>query len=322
VSEPSNPWLAGVANLFTREFFELGRARLNPDGLLAVWLHGYSMAEQDFRMVARTFGEVYPAISVWELGRSDYLLIGGERPLCVGLARFEERFRMPAVWGDLWRAGLYRPADVLGCYIVAGEPLRRWAAGAPLHTDDNALLEFSAPRHLYAGQATAIQASLGALQRPLDDVLTAPPPARLKREVAGVAAGRLAYVAAAAAEGRRDALGVLRPLLAAFADCPTSLGLESALRMTAQRISRSVPPERRTPELAQLLLEAERAPAPLRAGLRGAGPADLAALLAKVAGEAAAKGDAESAESYREHARRMTKEEPPAAGGRQADQDY
>ena len=60
VSEPSNPWMAGVAALFTREFFEAARARLKPDGLLCQWAHTYDMSPDDLKSIVRTFALVFP----------------------------------------------------------------------------------------------------------------------------------------------------------------------------------------------------------------------------------------------------------------------
>ena len=51
VSEPSNPWMSGVAALFTREFFEAARARLEPDGLLCQWAHTYDISPQDLQSI-------------------------------------------------------------------------------------------------------------------------------------------------------------------------------------------------------------------------------------------------------------------------------
>jgi spermidine synthase len=60
VSEPSNPWIGGISTLFTVEFFELARARLAEDGVMAQWVHGYAMAPEDLQMVAATFRAVFP----------------------------------------------------------------------------------------------------------------------------------------------------------------------------------------------------------------------------------------------------------------------
>jgi spermidine synthase len=77
ISEPSNPWIAGMANLFTREFFELAKQRLRKQGLMCQWVHAYSMAPDDFKTIVHTFHSVFPNSTVWETSfGNDYLLIG------------------------------------------------------------------------------------------------------------------------------------------------------------------------------------------------------------------------------------------------------
>src|SRR5574341_989325 len=56
ISEPSNPWIAGVASLFTKEFYAVAKGKLQPNGIFAQWIHNYSMSPDDFRMVFKTFG--------------------------------------------------------------------------------------------------------------------------------------------------------------------------------------------------------------------------------------------------------------------------
>ena len=60
ISEPSNPWITGVANLFTRDFFELTASRLAPGGVFAQWFHLYGMSEDSAREVMATFRSVFP----------------------------------------------------------------------------------------------------------------------------------------------------------------------------------------------------------------------------------------------------------------------
>ena len=67
ISEPSNPWVAGMANLFTTEFFELTKARLRDGGVFCQWLHAYSMTSADFRTIVATFQSAFPQMSLWEL---------------------------------------------------------------------------------------------------------------------------------------------------------------------------------------------------------------------------------------------------------------
>ncbi|MHC4799722.1 MAG: spermidine synthase, partial [Planctomycetota bacterium] len=66
ISEPSNPWISGVANLFTKEYFTLCKDRLTDDGRLCVWLHSYSMSLNDFKMVVRTLYEEFDFVSIWQ----------------------------------------------------------------------------------------------------------------------------------------------------------------------------------------------------------------------------------------------------------------
>jgi hypothetical protein len=60
ISEPSNPWLAGVAPLFTREFLEGARQHLMPGGILCQWTHTYQMTPRDLRSIVATFVVLWP----------------------------------------------------------------------------------------------------------------------------------------------------------------------------------------------------------------------------------------------------------------------
>jgi len=51
VSEPTNPWIAGVSNLFTEEYFQACRERLTEDGVVGIWLQSYQISMADFQMV-------------------------------------------------------------------------------------------------------------------------------------------------------------------------------------------------------------------------------------------------------------------------------
>ena len=53
-SEPSNPWLSGVSNLFTLEFFQLGKRKMRPGGVWAQWIQTYGMRPDDLRSLLGT----------------------------------------------------------------------------------------------------------------------------------------------------------------------------------------------------------------------------------------------------------------------------
>ncbi|MFA5028540.1 MAG: fused MFS/spermidine synthase, partial [Candidatus Methylomirabilota bacterium] len=80
ISEPSNPWIAGIGNLFTREYYQEAHAKLTDRGVFGQWMQTYAMAPEDLRMVFRTFAEVFPDVSLWHVNESDLLLIGTRTP--------------------------------------------------------------------------------------------------------------------------------------------------------------------------------------------------------------------------------------------------
>ena len=78
ISEPSNPWIAGVAALFTREFFEGARDRLAPGGLICQWANAYNISDADLRSIVATFLSVFPHGTVWLVGGDDVLMMASD----------------------------------------------------------------------------------------------------------------------------------------------------------------------------------------------------------------------------------------------------
>lgn len=154
ISEPSNPWIAGIASLFTKDFYAVARQKLAPDGVFTQWIHDYSMSPDDLRMVLRTFAESFPHVSFWNLQESDFLLIGSLK---------EQQFDYPGLEkitsgndtfkNDLRDLGLSELYAVLGFYRMGKKEILAVSDGAEFNTDDNARLEFSAPRSL--GKSTS-----------------------------------------------------------------------------------------------------------------------------------------------------------------------
>ncbi len=84
ISQPSNPWMAGIADLFTLEYFQACRSRLNPGGLACVWMQAYELEDEVLRSVVATFREVFPHMVILEAkAGADYVLIGGADPIRV-----------------------------------------------------------------------------------------------------------------------------------------------------------------------------------------------------------------------------------------------
>jgi spermidine synthase len=153
ISEPSNPWMSGVATLFTREFFLAARARLKPGGVLAQWAQTYDLGAADLRSIAATFASVFPEGSLWLVGGGDLLLIGTDgEAIAPKLERLAREWRAGTAAAELADVGVTQASARFALLsLLAGGPreLARYGAGAPLQSDDHTALEYSAPRALY-----------------------------------------------------------------------------------------------------------------------------------------------------------------------------
>lgn len=127
VSEPSNPWITGVSNLFTEEYWRAARSRLAPDGVMCQWVQLYGMGPEELRALVRTFQTVFPEVWLFEtVPGADALLIGGPSTLP----------------DDLPLAPTLDPAGV-----------RRLAGRGWLNTDDHPRIEWRGPGWLHYATA-------------------------------------------------------------------------------------------------------------------------------------------------------------------------
>ncbi|HSV32846.1 MAG TPA: fused MFS/spermidine synthase, partial [Pyrinomonadaceae bacterium] len=151
VSEPSHPWVPGVANLFTREFFTLGRERLQDDGVFVQWLQIYQLSTESLRSVLGTFSEVFPHVLIFrvrgEAKGKDLILVGSRAQLT--LDHVAERMNNPRIAADLQRVGINTPDDVRAWFVCDESQLAAAVKGALINTDDNMHVETVAPREVF-----------------------------------------------------------------------------------------------------------------------------------------------------------------------------
>jgi spermidine synthase len=150
VSQPSNPWITGVSNLFTREYFRAVRARLQPDGLFCQWAQLYEMSPFNIKTIYRTLREEFPYVMVFaaEDLSSDTVLIASAQPIALDLARIGRLMSYPPTRREAARAGWTTPHDIPAQLLLGPDEVEAFTAGAEPNTDDNARIEFSAPRDL------------------------------------------------------------------------------------------------------------------------------------------------------------------------------
>ena len=150
-SEPSNPYRAGIASLFTRDFYEAVSPRLTTDGIFIQWLQGYEVDGQIVRTALATMGIVFDSVEIWHTNQSDLMLLASNRPIRHNPTRLADRLAdepfktaMNRIWGVEGVAGFYAgfiATDELTRAVLAEET--RW-----INTDDRPIIEFGFARNL------------------------------------------------------------------------------------------------------------------------------------------------------------------------------
>jgi len=156
ISEPSNPWMAGLATLFTEEFFTLAWDRLGAEGIFTQFIHSYEMDWETFALVGRTFAQVFPNSAIVttspEAFGPDFLLIGfkGQAGLIPETMRGGLPYVRHSTNVDL------SDTDLLFRLILC-ERLDLLFGDGPINSDGHPELEFAAPRFMYRMDPTIAQ---------------------------------------------------------------------------------------------------------------------------------------------------------------------
>ncbi len=150
-SEPSNPYRAGVASLFSQDFYKAVVQRLRPGGLFLQWLQGYELDSQVVRTAYATLGSVFPAVESWQVHRADLLLMASREPVVhdldlvrsrVGIEPY--RTGLTRIWGVEGIEGFYSAYAANPSFARAVAK----AEGKAINTDDHPILEFGFAKNL------------------------------------------------------------------------------------------------------------------------------------------------------------------------------
>lgn len=149
VSEPSNPWVAGMSDLFTREAFEAARARLRPGGAFGAWFHAYSTSAEVVGSIVATFHDVFPRATLVEITPGqDYLLVG-LRDGALDLDNVLRRVDDPTVTRMLAGANITDHASLMARFVAGARGVEAIGRGSPVLRAADLTLEFRAPSLLY-----------------------------------------------------------------------------------------------------------------------------------------------------------------------------
>lgn len=157
ISEPSNPHIAGIANLFTLDHYQQAQERLAPRGVYAQWIQLYETDEWVLSSMLRTFLAAFPHVDAWWVDSSDLLLLGALEPPHYDPRAIESAIRgNPGLVEDLPRIlHASRGTDLLGRYLADETFLEGLAAGGEILRDDLPLLATRAAQARYSGQIPA-----------------------------------------------------------------------------------------------------------------------------------------------------------------------
>ena len=91
VSEPSNPWVVGVENLFSLEFYRMVSRSLSEGGVLSQWLHTYRLSKGTLEMIVKTLTREFPYVQMYQIHDGDIALLASHRPFTFSRrSRFKE----------------------------------------------------------------------------------------------------------------------------------------------------------------------------------------------------------------------------------------
>jgi len=169
VSEPSNPWVAGIATLYTPEFFRIARSRLADDGIFCQWIQLYQLPLPVVAGIVRSLREVFPHVNVWFGGTSDLVVLASAKPIVYDRQWVAQLLGPGGRLHGLGREWLNieSPDQYFGRMLLGDSGVTRLIRRATFdHTDNRPRLEFvAARRFLDPGGGYAVLDSLIQLGR-------------------------------------------------------------------------------------------------------------------------------------------------------------
>jgi spermidine synthase len=172
VSEPSNPWIAGIASLFTADYFRIAASRLRPDGILAQWLQTYKVPVGLVAVVVRNVRAVFPHVQIWYANPADLIILASREPIRWDRGRVAAAFDTPGPTSAAMHDWLQmdRSGQLLGRFLLGERGSAALARGAAfVHSDDRPALEFVAARSLLVGSQALVFDSLLAIKKTVAD---------------------------------------------------------------------------------------------------------------------------------------------------------
>ncbi|MBI5492816.1 MAG: fused MFS/spermidine synthase [Deltaproteobacteria bacterium] len=172
--EPMHPALAGVVNLYTKEYYELAKAHLKEGGIISQWIPLYNLSISDVKTMVRTFQSVFPHTTVW-IANTDIFMIGSPDAARIDFARLRQRIGLENIRALLTPIDLEAPYEFLNTFLMNEDMVREYAGDAPVMSDDMPIVEFTGPRSLNVNTVSPNIAELLKYREPVAPYLDLDP---------------------------------------------------------------------------------------------------------------------------------------------------
>ena len=149
-SEPSNPYRAGIASLFTKEFYSAASKRLSRDGIFLQWVQAYDIDAATLRTIYGTLLTTFAHVDTFWTTRGDLVLVATRQPLTYDIDAIRRKMLQPGYGPAIHNAWRVESAEGFLSHFVANEKIAR-ALGSQayeLNTDDRTVIEFGFARGL------------------------------------------------------------------------------------------------------------------------------------------------------------------------------
>jgi len=141
-AQASHPWLAGASNVFTQEFFEIVKSRLNEGGYYSQWVNLFRMDVTTLRAIFQAFINTFPYVTSFaNTDSGDFMLLGSLSPIYFDYQQIETRMQTPQIKQALSYHGVFQPRDLFWYYGLSQNELFTAADNATPNRDTNILSE-------------------------------------------------------------------------------------------------------------------------------------------------------------------------------------
>lgn len=186
ISEPSNPWVSGVAALFTEEFYEFVPQHLNEDGIFLQWLQLYEISPELVASVLKAMLPRFADVKAYMANQTDMLLVASVKRPLPPLAEINEV--APRLGEEMKRLGVRSSADFADYFLMdkAGLAALTEMTSLPANSDLFPLLQLRAPKARFMNADALPIVNLQSAPWPLLEVATGQAPQAMTHELSAV----------------------------------------------------------------------------------------------------------------------------------------